>query len=76
MAGALAPIVRRPALEARAGCGHILVDRPGEAAMVDDDMMGGHGGQGVGFPTAQLGLAIDAGADADMAHHDIMSRDV
>ena len=52
VAGSLAPVFGCVAGEARARGGHVLVDRPSEAAMVDHDMMRRNGGKRVGFPTA------------------------
>src|SRR2546423_387182 len=55
------------ALEARPGRGHVLVDRPAEAAVVDDHAGGGNGAERVRIPAAAFGLPVGAGAHADVA---------
>src|SRR3546814_2194777 len=40
--------------------------------MVDDDIVRRDGRKSVGFPPAALRLTIDAGIDAQVAHHDVV----
>src|SRR3546814_12226154 len=41
-------------------------------SMVDDDIVRRDGRKSVGFPPAALRLTIDAGIDAQVAHHDVV----
>src|SRR3546814_8907162 len=61
--GAAPPFGDGLPVEARARRRHILVERPQEGAMVDNDIVRADGGQRVGLPPAALRLAVDAGTD-------------
>ena len=72
VAGPRAPFFDRIAGEAGAGRRHVLIDRPHEGAILDHDIVGGGSGKRVGFPPAELGLAIDTGEDAQVLEFDVV----
>ena len=76
VAGAFAPFLHRGAGETRAGGGHVLVHAPQEGAVLDHHPRRAHGGQGIGFPPAALGLPVGTGEHADMLDLHIMGLDV
>ncbi len=76
MGGAVAPVFRRFARESRAGRGQILIDRPRQRTVIDDDVVGADGRERIGLPAAAWANAGRSGAYADVLQDYVVRQQV
>ena len=76
VAGPFAPLFHRIAGKAWPAGRHIFVHSPEKAVIFDQHIMRSCGGEGVGLPSASLGLSIDAGQNAQVLDFYIMAPHV
>ena len=71
-AGAFAPFFHRIPRKARARSGHVFVDAPEKAVVLDQQIMRRTRGKGIDLPAMPLGQAIGTDRDAQVANDHVM----